>query len=286
MAANTTTSTLANLLSPLVAEALFVASERSIMRGLVRNYTMPANSGKILQVPKYGTQTAVDVTEGQDLVDQNTVAVTPAKSDLTVKQVGIMTTLSDLGRMTSETDVVADLGKLFGEAIARKIDTDLIALFDGFSQTQGDGTSAMTAARVFEAVATLRSNGVPADGLSCVLHPQIAYDLKANLTNTFANPNAGDNITEAMRTGYVGMLAGVPVYESSNFSVSGSAGDYKGGLFHRDALGLATMQDLNIEFQRDASARADEVVATATYAVGELHDTYGVELNYDSSLAG
>ena len=51
MADETTTSTLDDLISPLVAEALFVASERSIMRGLVRNYTMPQNSGKVLQVP-------------------------------------------------------------------------------------------------------------------------------------------------------------------------------------------------------------------------------------------
>ena len=35
MANETTTSTLDDLISPLVAEALFVASERSIMRGLV-----------------------------------------------------------------------------------------------------------------------------------------------------------------------------------------------------------------------------------------------------------
>jgi hypothetical protein len=44
------------------------------------------------------------------------------------------------------------------------------------------------------------------------------------------------------------------------------------------------MQDLKIETQRDASLRADEIVATSVYGVGELHDTYGVELNVDSSL--
>ena len=42
------------------------------------------------------------------------------------------------------------------------------------------------------------------------------------------------------------------------------------------------MQDLKIESQRDASLRADEIVATAVYGVGELHDTYGVKLTADS----
>jgi len=64
----------------------------------------------------------------------------------------------------------------------------------------------------------------------------------------------------------------------------GTTGDYKGAIFHRDALALAMMQDLKIETQRDASLRADEVVATAVYGVGELNDTYGVELNVDSSI--
>ena len=44
------------------------------------------------------------------------------------------------------------------------------------------------------------------------------------------------------------------------------------------------MQDLKIETQRDASLRADEIVATSVYGVGELHDTYGVEMNVDSSI--
>jgi hypothetical protein len=55
-------------------------------------------------------------------------------------------------------------------------------------------------------------------------------------------------------------------------------------MFHRDALGLAMMQDLKIEVQRDASLRADEIVATAVYGVGELQDSYGIEIIADSSI--
>ena len=64
----------------------------------------------------------------------------------------------------------------------------------------------------------------------------------------------------------------------------GTTGDYKGAVFHPEALGLAMMQDLKIETQRDASLRADEIVATSVYGVGELNDTYGVELHSDSSI--
>ena len=282
MANESTTTTLNDLLPSIVAEALFVASERSIMRNLVRNYTLGPAQGKTVTVPIYPAQTAAGVNEGTDLTN---TAISTNGAVLTVSEVGIMTTVTDLARMSSASNVVADVGRLFGEAIARKIDTDLTALFDGFStNTLGDGTGQISAASVFQAVAKLRSAGVPGTDLYCVLHPAIAYDLKANLTNTFANPNAGMIQNEAMAAGYVGMLAGVPIFETSNMANTGTAGDFKGGLFHRDALGLAIMQDIKIEVQRDASLRADELVATAVYGVGELYDGYGVELHFDSSI--
>jgi N4-gp56 family major capsid protein len=164
------------------------------------------------------------------------------------------------------------------------MDRDLIALFDGFSVALGDGTAAITVADIFTAVAKLRANAVPGTDLFCVLHPEVAYDIKKGITNTFANPNAGVLQNEAMMSGYIGMIAGVPLFESSNFANSGNAGDYKGAVFHRDALGLAMLQDIKIETQRDASLRADEIVATAVYGVGELYDGYGVELHFDSSI--
>ena len=87
---------------------------------------------------------------------------------------------------------------------------------------------------------------------------------------------------EALRTGYVGQVAGVRIFESAN--VAAPAGDSVGGIFHRDALGLATMQDIQIEQQRDASLRANELVATAVYGHGVLYDNYGFTMNADSSL--
>jgi hypothetical protein len=116
-----------------------------------------------------------------------------------------------------------------------------------------------------------------------VLHPKIAYDLKSGLTNTFAGLDT-ETSNEALRAGFVGTLAGMRIFETSNMSNTGTAGDYKGGAFHKDALAIAMMQDVKIETQRDASLRADEIVATSVYGVGEIHDTYGVELWNDSSI--
>ena len=280
MANETTSSTISELYTEIVAEALFVASEKSLMRGLVKNYQI-VGQGLSVEVPIYAVVSAAGVSEATDL---SNTAINPSSVTITASEIGIMTTLTDLGRNAASRNVAADIGKLFGEAIAKKIDVDLIALFDGFSKIVGGADVAFSAAKLFEATAELRNLGVPSQDLACVVHPFIAYDFKGALTNTFANPNPSDVANEAMNTGFVGRVAGGPVYEASNISNTGTTGDYKGALFHRDAMGLAMMQDLKIETQRDASLRADEIVATAVYGVSELHDTYGVELMMDSSL--
>ena len=280
-----TTTTLNDLLPQIVAEALFQANETSIMRGLVRNYAIGSANGKTVTVPIYPNQSAAVVTEGNEVSNGS---VSTSGVTLTVETVAVRTLLTDLVRQSSASNVVADVGRLFGEAIARKMDQDLLALFNSFTQGVGDVDTAMSAASIAQSVAKLRSNAVPADMLYCVVHPNIAYDLKANLTNTFVNPGSGVIQNRAMETGFVGTLFGVPVFESSNAVLStaatAAAGDYVGGVFHRDALGLAMIGDINIETDRRASFIGDDLVASAHYGVGILQDSYGVKVIADSSI--
>jgi N4-gp56 family major capsid protein len=280
--AGSTTTTLNDLLPAITAEAMFVANERSIMRGLVKNFSLPAGSGKTITVPIYPVQSAAALTEGNEA---SNTAVSTDGATLTVSTVAVRTLITDLIRASAASNVVADMGRLFGEAIAKKMDQDLLALFSGFTGLTAGGVAApLSAAVIAEAVAKLRANAVPGDALACVVHPYVAYDLKSSLTNTWANPNAGIIQNEAMASGYVGTLFGVPVFESSNIADTGTAGDYVGAVFHRDALGLAMIGDIMIETQRRASFVGDDIVASAHFGVGELYDGYGVAITSDSSL--
>ena len=279
MANESTSSTLSELYTEIVAEAQFVAQEQSIMRNLVRNYAI-SGGGKAVEVPIYAAVSAAAVSEASDL---SNTAIDPSSVTITASEVGVMTTLTDLARNSAPRNVAADIGRLFGEAIAKKMDQDLIALFDGFSTAAGTDSAALTPATVFNAASTLRAAGLPVDETYLVLHPKVAFDLKSGLTNTFAGLDH-DLSNEALRNGFIGQIAGIKIFETGNMSNTGTAGDYKGGMFHKDALALAMMQDIKIETQRDASLRADEIVATAVYGVGELHDTYGIEVIADSSI--
>ena len=287
--ANTTTTTLNDLIANVVQEALFVASERSVMRGLVRNYNVPKNTGTTLQVPLYPAQTAQDLTEGTDMdAGASDVAVSTNVKTIALAEVGIMTTVSDLSINHSVSNVIADLGKLFGEAVAKKIDQKLTALFSGFSTyafgSATDTQSTLTAAGLFKAAATLKAAAVPGPYFG-VFHPKAIYNVKANLTNTFVNPNGGATVVnQALSEGFVGRIAGIDIYESSNVAED-SATSVVNGVFSRDALGLAIGQDIKISTQRDESKRATEVVCTSVLGVSELHDTYGVQVVGTNTMA-
>lgn len=277
MAASTST-TLDDLFVNIIAQARFTAEEESLMMGLVTRYDIGADAGKTIQVPKYPAITAADLTEGTDM---SSTTVSTSSVTISVGEVGAQVVLTDVAAMGAGNPA-EELGTVLGNSIATKMDKDLIALFDGFSTSLGAAAQEITVADLFKAAATLRSNKVTGP-MYAVVHPFQAYQLKANLTNTFANPNGGDAQNTAMVNAYVGTIAGIDVYESANITVDGSD-DAKGAVFAPEALAIAMKRDFQIEPQRDASLRAFELNATAVYGVGELDDSFGVEMLFDAAL--
>lgn len=277
MAASTTT-TLDDLFTNIVAQARFTAEEQALLRNLVTVYNIDAQPGVTIQVPKYPAITAAALTEGTDM---SSTTVSTSSVSVTVGEVGAQVFLTDMAAMGAGNPA-DELGTVLGNAIATKMDKDVIALFDGFSTSLGATTTELTVAYLFQAAAILRANKAPGR-LVGIFHPYQVYALKANLTNTFANPNGGDLQNEAMRTGYVGTIAGIDIFESSNITVDGS-GDAKGIVMAPEAIAMAMKRDFNLEPERDASNRGFELNATAVYGVAELDDAYGVEMYFDAGL--
>jgi|TARA_Y100000310_G_scaffold174311_1_gene174392 N4-gp56 family major capsid protein len=278
MAASTTT-TLNDLFVNIIREAIFTAQESSLVRNLVTVYDISAENGKTIQVPTYPNVAAAALTEGTDM---SSTTVSTGAVTITAAEVGVQAVLTDLAAKTAARDVAADLGRVLGEGVAKKMDEDLIALFDGFSTNLGSAGTELIASHFFLANAHLDTNNAPGRK-SAVIHPKSAYNLKANMTNTFANPNGGDLQNEAMRNGYVGTLGGIDIFESANISIDGSD-DMIGAVFVPGAIGLAIKWDINMEPQRDASLRAWELNATACYGVAELVDGYGIEMKFDAAI--
>jgi N4-gp56 family major capsid protein len=285
MANETTSSTLSELFTNITQEAIFTFQETSVMRPLVTTYPI-SGSGKTIEVPVYPTISASAVNEASDL---SNTAVNPTSATITASEVGVMTTLTDLARDSASRNVGADIGKLFGEAIAKKVDTDLAGLLDDFASAndQGGAGTELTADLLFKAQAILRSANVPAPYYA-VFHPKATFNLKKTLTQpAYTTTSSGYAISEigneALRNGYIGRIAGIDIFENANISID-AYDDSFGGVFHPQSLGLALKEDFKVETQRDASLRATEIVSSITYGVGVLKDTYGVTVKTDTAL--
>jgi N4-gp56 family major capsid protein len=155
MANNTTIN--AELFTRLLSDAQFAAYENSIARQIVTPFDYPANAGKVLQVPIWASVAAVALSEGAapSAADTNTTEAT-----ITLAEIGVYFQVTDLLRDSAERDVISDLGLNAGQAIAEKMDTDVFALFNSFSASEGTEDSPITVNNIFQAIAKIRANKV------------------------------------------------------------------------------------------------------------------------------
>lgn len=279
MANEITSSVGSELYTNILQEAIFTAQEKSIMLPLVTVYDISGQAGKTVQVPVYPTVSASAVAEGSDLAN---TAINPSEVTITASEQGVMASVSDLMRDSAGRNVAQDVGRILGEAVAKKADEDITALFSGFSTGVGSAGTELTADLIFKAVAELRVDNAPAPFYG-VFHPKAIYNLKKTLANAGSVSALSDIGNEALRTGYVGQIAGVQLFESAVIGID-SADDSIGAVFSPKAIGVASKKGLTIEEERNASARLTEYVATATWGVAELVDAYGVKVTSDSAL--
>lgn len=273
----------ADLFANIVQEAIFTAQERSVLVPLCSIYDISATAGKTIQVPVYPVVSAAALTEGTDITDD--ANVNPTAKTITASEYGVLAVVTDLMKESAGRNVAADIGRMLGEAIAKKQDETIAALFTGFSREVGAAGSELTVELLFQAAAKLRAANAPGQ-FAGVFTPEAMYNLKKVLTQAGYNTNANALSMvgeDALRAGFVGTVAGINLFESTVITPDGG-GDITGAVFAPQALGVALKKGLTIEVQRDASLRADEIVATATWGVGELVDNYGCAVIVDSVL--
>jgi len=278
-----TSSVSSELYANIVQAALFTLSEQTVIRPLVRNYDMSGTPGLTAQVPIYPAISAGDLTENTDIT-AGTAFNTTSKT-ITATEKGALVALTDLAKEAASEDVSAAIGRQLGDAMAKKVDTDLAGLFSGFSNSVGTAETEITVDDIFKAAATLRNNNAPGP-YYCFLHPYQAFQLKKLLAGNGNTPmNNHDLANEALRSGFVGQLAGASIFETTVITGDNSAGaGFDGAMISSDALGYMVKRNMRIEEQRDASLRSTEIVGTMAYGVSEIFDAYGVRIIAESTL--
>ena len=283
MAQTATTGNLENAQRIIIASAKYTEEHNAPAMALIESFNLPRGA-KQVTVPKVGQMTMSDLTDGQDIIDEEDIGMTTV--DLTASEVGAKIILTDKLVRQSSPNVMSIVGRQLGDGMARKKDTDVHALYSGLNggTTLGANGTSMTLAFTAAAIAYSKANKFGTQTY-ILQHPNAVFDIAntaVTASTTYPVPKGWSedllgNFWSGLRP-----LNNVPIFEDGNLSTS-SGDDAIGVIADKSALAVLKSVDTRTERQRDASMRATEVVLTADYGVFELDDSRGAALTFDAA---
>jgi len=298
----TNTSTAAGGLGRTIGDAVIAFNHSNVMYPLV-TVKQAARGSNHVQFSDWTKLTSGNVTAATQATATTAVAITTAARTATISEHVIESQVSDLVMMGSGDDVEGQAGPALGNAVAAKLDDDLVELGKTFSQTECGAGSSLALSHIFGSMRQLRAAGAPMP-YNLVLSPKQVWGGKGiiSLLHNTALDTAGSSTTdtatarpvgmmgskgeEAFQTGFVGSIAGFNVYwsDQTDENVS-SGGDAAGFAFSKGAIGLGVGAEglFRVRTQREESERMTKYVCTGFWGQVEVKDAYGVYILSDVS---
>ena len=282
-----TTGQLENAQRVVIEQTRFTEEHSAPCINLVEKMSL-SKGEKTITSPKVGQMVAANLTDGVDMTDSEDVGMTTV--DLTTSEVGLKVILTDKLVRQENEDMFRIVGRQMGDAMARKKDRDIIALFTALNGGTAFGAASanLTLNNLSACIARAKTLKFPAP-VSVIHHPNAIFDVvtSASLVGAqLVSAAAGVQTIphgfseDLLQDFYKFMINQVTVFEDGNIDADASD-DGIGAIFAKDALAYVEQVGFNTERERDASMRATELVVTADYGVFELDDAHGAPLTYD-----
>lgn len=272
-----------NSLFPLIYEdALFVMRDNNIMTGLVT--VLPRVDGYATRtVGIWNSATVMEVADGVDFTT-NTKFSQSSKATFSPseKMAQFIVTDAMVSTAAGRANVRNQAANELGQAMAQKVDKDLIGVFASLGNSIGTANNAITKTIAAGAITLARLDNARGRG-SFVWHPTHWQDLWVELgspTGTYAF--TGDVANEALRQYFVGSWIGADHFTSNNIDIDGSD-DAVSAFFTREAIALDPRDEVSFEEERDASLRGWEINVHAGYAVGTWRAEHGTKITGDAT---
>jgi hypothetical protein len=259
------------------AATVYTAHENSLFLGgeLIPMVNLPAGS-ITAQIPVMGSVTAEKLGSADPAAVDDFTALTVTDTSVTISAniYAARHVMRDLGGIDPQ-----ETGRVLGNAIQSKFDIDVMAAIGGLTE-QEITDSTLTVNEILKAVGTIRAAGEtgPLVGVvSAAMYAGLMNDIGGT---SFAG---GDFQTQAMRSGFLGQVAGVNLFVSSYLTPTNTGNtNAKAAIFGQDAMRIAMFKNVDLEIQRRAEAVGNDIVASLHAGVGVVDATRGVILVNDA----
>lgn len=295
--ANITTSLVADTIPTIVAaEALQYLQANTVLAQLVnRDYEDEvASYGQTVKIPYGGTLSVNDKAANTAITLQ-----TPDDAVFTVtlnkhKEVSFL--IEDIAKAFARPDWFAVYARDAMAVLAEQIDSDIAALYSGFSQTI-DATAGLSDTHFREARRLLNSAKAPLEQRFAVLHEDAEYELLGLEKAT--NRDYAETLGSKAASSFTGRFMGFDVFLDQKIAVA--TGQCKNLFFQRNAIVMANrplpvapagqgvlqrvLNENNIAVRVTMSYDHDYLGAKFTvdtlYGVAEMRDSHGVVVSTD-----
>ena len=277
MAYNTGTDpTLAELISRYWVPKIYskqviehTKSQLVVAESVNHDYERELKFGDTVYIPHTTEPSTSEVTPGTALTASD---VTTTGGSLTVdKWRGVVTEISEMAKIEDHVGYLAKTASSQSYAVAKKVDTDLGALFStlaGSSVYGADGQE-LTDDIILTLMQYLDEGDVPEDDRCIIVDPSSKVDLlkidKFVRNDYVRNP--------VVPRGQFGLIYNMQVKITNNLTAA-TTGNY-GVMMHRDALALVMQKTPYSQMIVEPKYHRILFQTKVIYGVGELRDTFG-----------
>lgn len=281
----TTTSTLADSLPDIIANARIVREFAGVMPQIVDRFTLDSNTGLDWNEVAYQQITALAETETTELDNPQQLAdtifsVTPTK-------VAVHVLITDRVKARISANGLQYLGDPAQLAIQRKKDEDGLTTLDTLSTSLGGAGTTGTTGHISAATSRIQGNttepGEPP--FYTVAHPFQLKDLQDEVVAGVGTYPLGPGVTEqTLRDGYRGPLFEAALYADGNITID-SSDDAKGGIFSKRCIVLiqGEMPKAIALRNEKRGGGSDELIVRDEYAYGIRTQNWGFEWYTDAT---
>ena len=267
----------------MVGEARFTIEHQAVFTNTVTAMKM-GQGEKSIYIPKFGSITCNDLTDGVDMAASETLTITGTTH--TTDEAGCKVIVTKRLRNHLKANAFRSAGKVIGNAMQKKIDTDGLALYSGLDSGLSNANSSFSIGYMAAAVTQCIGQAEPAPmPMSLVAHPYMLHPLIDGISQpatTLMMPP--DFQMSVLMKHFMGIdkLYGVPIFRDANATIDGNADTY-GAVYSKSAFIYVTGYEIENWLVYDDSLRGWEIGIVHDYAMEEEDGTYGRYLLFDAT---